>query len=349
MAGRSSQSLFLLAGGVGLVLLIACVNVANLLIVRAENRHRELAVRYAMGARRAELLSHFLSEGLVLSLTGGALGVAGAYWGVDLLVALYGSSLPRADQIGLNGTVLSFALAVSLGVGLLVGLVPLMRSRPDQLQDSLKEGARGASAKGSRLGRILVIAEVALAVLIVAGAGLLTNSLWHMQQVELGVSDIDRVLTFNVSLPQAKYASPAAINDFYDRLTMEIEPVTGVLAMGIVNRLPLLGGSNYTNFPVYGDPERVSHFVSQRAVSPGYFDAIGTPLMAGRWLSASEFADSATNAILINETLARELFQGEDPLGQLVGPDWTEGGLLVVGVVGDIVGGSPTPPPPPPL
>ena len=123
-----------------------------------------------------------------------------------------------------------------------------------------------------------MIVEVALAVVIVAGASLLTNSLWQMQQVELGVSDIDRVLTFNISLPQAKYENATAINGFYDRLTMEIEPVPGVDAVGLVNRLPLLGGSNLTNFPVYGDPERVSHFVSFRAVSPGYFDAIGVPL-----------------------------------------------------------------------
>ena len=144
----------------------------------------------------------------MLSLTGGALGVAGAYWGVDLLVALYGGSLQRADQIALDGTALALALVVSLVVGVLVGLVPLVRSRPDQLQGSLKEGAHGSSAQGSRLGRVLVMAEVALGVLIVAGAGLLTNSLWRLQQVELGVSDVDRVLTFNLSLPQAKYEGP---------------------------------------------------------------------------------------------------------------------------------------------
>ena len=347
VTGRNSQSLYLLAGGVGLVLLIACVNVANLLIVRAENRHRELAVRYAIGATRTALLSHFLSEGLVLSLTGGALGVAGAYWGVDLLVALYGGSLQRADQIALNGTTLGLALVVSLVVGLLVGLVPLLRSRPDDLQDSLKEGARGSTAQGSRLGRALVMAEIALAVLIVAGAGLLTNSLWQMQQVELGVSDVDQVLTFSFSLPGAKYQDNTAINGFHDRLITELEPVPGVQAVGLVNRLPLLGGTNLTNFPVFGDPERVSHFVSIRSVSPGYLEAVGTPLLAGRWLDASEFADSQMNSVLINETLARDLFEGEDPLGQLVGPDWTEGGLLVVGVVGDIVGSSPTRPAPP--
>ena len=131
-------------------------------------------------------------------------------------------------------------------------------------------------------------------------------------------------------------------------LSIDSEPVTGVEAVGLVNRLPLLGGTNLTNFPVYGDPERVSHFVSVRAVSPGYFDAIGVPLLAGRWLNTSEFADSgATISILINETLARDLFQGGDPLGQLVGPDWTNGGFLVVGVVGDILGGNPTRPAPP--
>jgi len=268
--------------------------------------------------------------------------VAGAYWGVDLLVALYGDSLQRADQIGLNGTVMGFAVMVSLAVGVLVGLVPLGRSRPGELQDSLKEGGRGSSAQGSRLGRVLVMAEAALAVLIVAGAGLLTNSLWHMQQVELGVSDTDRVLTFNVSLPEAKYGDAATVNDFFDRLAAEIRPVAGVEAVGLVNWLPLLGGYS-THVSVYGDPDRVARFVSYRSVSPGYFEAIGTPLLAGRWLTASEFADSASNSILINETLARQLFQGEDPLGQALGPRWKPEGI-VVGVVGDIVGGRPTRP-----
>jgi predicted permease len=348
VTGRSRRPLLLLAGGVGLVLLIACVNVANLLIVRAESRRRELAIRCALGGSRAALLSHFVSEGLVLSLIGGALGVAGASWGVDLLVALFGGSLQRVNQISLNGTVLGAALATSLLVGVLVGLIPLLRTRSDRLQSLLNEGARGFSARASRLGKALVVGEIALAVLIVTGAGLLTHSLWRMQQVELGVSDVDSVLTFNISLPEAKYQDEAAINRFHDQLIAELQPVAGIRSVGLVNRLPLLGGSNITNFPSRVDPDRVSHFVSFRSVSPGYFDAVGVPLVAGRWLNTSEYANNEIGSILVNETLARELFQqGENPVGQLVGPDWAEDGLLVVGVVGDIVGGNPMRPAPP--
>jgi predicted permease len=334
ITGRNRRSLYLLAGGVALVLLIACVNVANLLIVRTEGRHREFAVRYALGAGRAGLVPHFLSEGLVLSLLGGAVGTVAAYGGVDLLVSLYGSSLQRADQISLNGTALGFSLVMSLGVGVLVGFVPLFRTRSEYLQDSLKDGARGASGRGSRLGSGLVVAEVALAVLIVVGAGLLANSVWRLQQVELGVEDEERVLTFQLALPEAKYEEPAAL-------------MPGVEAVGLVNRLPLLGGYNVTNFPVFGDPERVAHFVSIRSVTPGYFDAIGLPLVAGRWLDATEFVEENLDPILVNETLARQLFGTEDPLGQRAGPGWTEDGLRIVGVVGDIVGGNPTRPAPP--
>jgi predicted permease len=347
VSGRSQRSLYLLAGGVALVLLIACVNVANLLVVRAERRHREFAVRYALGASRRSLLPHFLGEGVMLSLAGGALGALTAYWGVDLLVALYGDALRRPDQISLSGTVLAFTLLTSLAVGALVGLIPMARARPLDLRDSLKEGARGASGRGSRVGRALVMAEVSLAVLLVVGAGLLTNSLWRLQRVELGVAEPDRVLTFRVALPAAKYEAPEEMTAFFDALVDEVGRLPGVQAAGLVNRLPLLGGYNTTNFPAVGEPDRVAHFVSIRSVTPGYFDAVGLPLVAGRWLDATEFADEDVVSILINETLARQLFGTEDPLGRMVGPGWVEGGLRVVGVVGDLAGGDPTRPPPP--
>jgi predicted permease len=342
--GTNRQSLYLLGGAVVLVLLIACVNVANLLLVRAEVRQRELAVRFALGAGRAGLVPHFLAEGLVLSALGGLAGVAAAMGGTRLLVALYGGSLARADQIDLNGAVLAFSLAVSLFVGLAVGLVPLLRAQPERLYGSLKDGARGSSLRGSRLGRSLVTTEVALALVIVAGAALLMNSMWKLQEVDLGMAEVDQLMTFQVSLPDAKYPEDEQVVAFFRTLSRDLESIPGVEAMGFVNRLPLLGGWN-TRLSVWGDPERQANFVSIRPVTSGYFEALGVPLISGRWLDETEFADGAAST-LINETLARRLFAGEDPVGQRVG-DWVDGGLLIVGVVGDVMGGGPTRPAPP--
>jgi putative ABC transport system permease protein len=342
--GMNRQSLYLLSGAVLLVLLIACVNVANLLLVRAETRQREIAVRFALGAGRGGLLPHFLSEGLVLSVVGGAVGIVAAIGGIDLLVALYGGSLARAEEIEVNGTVLAFSLGVSLFVGLTVGLVPLLRAQPQRMFESLKNGDRGSSARDSRLGRSLVITEVALALVIVAGAGLLMNSMWRLQNVDLGLTDVDQMLTFQVSLPEAEYPSGDPVVGFYDALTEDLESIPGVEAVGFVNRLPLLGGTN-TRISVWGDSEREANFVSFRPVTSGYFDALGVPLVSGRWLNAAEFADGTPN-VLINETLARRLFEGEDPLGQRLS-DWVEGGMPIVGVVGDVKGGGPTRPTPP--
>jgi predicted permease len=342
--GMNRRSLYLLSGAVVLVLLIACVNVANLLLVRSESRQRELAVRFALGAGRAGLVPHFISEGLVLSVLGGAIGVLAAIGGIDLLVALYGGSLARSEQIDLNGTVLFFSVGVSLIVGLVVGLVPLFRAQPQRLQASLKEGARGSSLRSSRLGRSLVMAEVALALVIVAGAGLLMNSMWRLQHVDLGLADTDEMLTFQLTLPEAKYEEGAPVVGFFDELSRELTSIPGVEAVGFVNRLPLLGGYN-TRISVWGDPEREANFVSYRPVTPGYFDALGVPLLSGRWLDAAEYADGA-ESVLINETLARRLFAGADPIGQRIG-SWVEGGMAVVGVVGDVKGGGPTRPAPP--
>jgi len=343
--GRNKRSLLLLGGAVALVLLIACVNVANLLLVRAETRRRELAVRYSLGARRSSLVSLFLSEGLVLSLTGGLLGVVSARWGVEVLVALYGGALPRAAEIGVDGVVLGFALGTSLVVGLVVGLVPLIRVKPDDLQAVLKDGARGASGRGSVVGRVLVVTEVALAVVVVTGAGLLANSMWRLQNVDLGVASGDRVMTFTMSLPAASYPDSPAIMELVDALHARLQAVPGVQAVGVVNRLPLLGGDN-TTVTVFGDATREAHFVSTRFVNSGFFAAAGAPLLAGRWLHDSEFRSGAASA-LINETLARQLFAGEDPLGRRIDPGFGGEGLQVVGVSGDIAGGRPDQPAPP--
>lgn len=342
--GQNRHSLLLLGGAAALVLLIACVNVANLLLVRAERRHRELAVRYSLGARRSGLVSLFLSEGLVLGLAGGALGVAGAYGGIDLLVSLYGSTLARADAVGIDGTVLGITLATSLLVGIGVGLAPLTRVRPDELQGHLREGARGSSGRGSRLGNALVVAEVALSVVVVAGAGLLANSMWRLQQVDLGVHRADQVMTFTLSLPAAAYPTSETIAQFTDELDGRLMATPGVEAVGFVNRLPLVGGDNTTVY-VWGDEERKADFTSIRSITPGYFDAVGVPLLSGRWLTEDEFRGETSSAI-INQTLARQLFGSEDPLGQRIDVRGIEGGLVVVGVVADIAGGRPDRPAP---
>lgn len=345
--GRNAGSLLLFGAAVGLVLIIACVNVANLLIVRADARRRDFAVRCAMGAERSALIPHFLAEGLVLSLLGGLVGVVLARVGVDALLGLFGGSLTRARDIHVNAASLGFGLATSLLVGILVGLVPLVRMRVSRLHEQLRDGARGASLQGNRLGRSLVMAEVALAVMIVSGAGLLVNSVWNLQEVDLGVREPDRVMTFQISLPEAGYADPASVQAFWRDLTAGLERIPGVQAAGLVNRLPLLGGTNITDLHAYGDEERMAHFVSVRSVTPGYLRAAGVPLVAGRWLDANEFADTLIRSVVVNQTLARQLFAGEDPVGRVIDPGWNDEGLQVVGVLGDIMGGSATRPAPP--
>ncbi len=345
--GRNARSLQLMSGAVALVLLIACVNVANLMLVRAETRQREFALRYSLGATRAGLVPLFLSEGLVLALAGGVAGIATAYWLVGALVGLFGGSLARADEIALNGTSLLFGLTISLLVGLAVGLVPLLRSRPSDVHQTLKEGARGASGKASRLGRGLVVVEVALAVLVVVGAGLLANSMWRLHAVDLGLVDEDQVLTFRVSLPLATYHEAGPIRAFYGDLRNALARVPGAQSAGFVNRLPLLGGDNMM-VSSYDDPDLTASFTSYRMVSRGYFEATGLHLVAGRWLGDDDFAH-ATNAIVINQRLARTLFPDTNPVGQRVGdpmlppgvPGGFDEGLEVVGVVGDVLGGRP--------
>lgn len=344
VVGRNQHSLLLLAGAVALVLIIACVNVANLLLVRAETRHRELAVRYSLGARRSGLAALFISEGLVLSAVGGALGVAVAYGGVDVLLSLYGGALPRPGEVRVDAAVLVFGVAITLLIGVVVGLVPLLRVRPDDLGEFLREGARGSSARPSRLGRALVIMEVALAVVVVSGAALMANSMWRLQRVELGVADPAKVMTFSVSLPAASYPDATSIGAFADELRTRLAGLPGVHAAGFVNRLPLLGGDNM-GVTAFGDPTRQADFVSIRMITPGYFQAVGVPLRTGRWLDPAEFR-SPTTSVIINETLARQLFAGDEAVGQRIEAFGGEG-LLVVGVCADIAGGQPDRPAPP--
>ncbi len=353
LVGRNRSSLYLMAGAVGLVLLIACVNVVNLMLVRAESRTREFAVRYSLGATRSRLLPLFLGEGVLLAVSGGALGILAAVWGVDLLVSLYGGSLARSADVHVSTAALGFGLTVSLFVGVMIGLVPLLRSRPDHVHETLKEGARGSSAGNGRLGRALVVVEVALAVLIVAGAGLLIHSAWKLQAVDLGLDGEEQVLTFRVSLPNAIYDNATSIDEFHQGLLASLSRVPGVAAAGVVNRLPLLGGDNLT-VRAFHNPELEANFTSYRMVDGEYFEAAGLRLISGRWLDSTDLT-TATPSVVINENLARQLFAGEDAVGQRLvdsmmppgTPGVFEEGLEIVGVVSSVVSRSADDPAPP--
>jgi predicted permease len=334
MTARSERSLLIIGGAALLVLVIALVNVANLVLVRAESRQREIAVRLALGAGKGRLLPFFLSEGLLLSLMGGAMGALGAWWGVKGLVALYGAALPGAEHIGLNTPALGVGLLLSVLAGVVVGLVPAARVDTRILQREIREGGRGASQGSTRLRSILIVAEFALAVMLVSGAGLLVNSFWHLNQVELGLDSPERVVTFGLALPSAGYPNGAARTPFAEELTARIGRLGGVEAVGVTSRLPLWGGTNITTLAARGAPETVAHFVELRYVDAGFFDALGVPLLAGRMFRPADYADSIPG-VLITRELGRQLFPEGGAVGRSL--DWlSEDGVEVLGVVGDI-------------
>ncbi len=329
------NSLRLLSWAVAMVLLIACVNVANLLLVRSESRQRELAVRVAMGARRSRLLPVFLSESLLLGLLGGAAGVVLAYLGLPVLVSLYGASLPRADTIAIDGVVLAFAAGVSILTGLIVGILPALRVDVGRLAGQLKEGTRAVSRSGQRVRQALVVVEVALSVMLVSGAGLLLKSFQRMASIDTGLKEPEQVLVTNVTLSAGAYDGAEEWAAFFADLVRSVEGIAGVEAVGITNRLPLNGGYNVTNLYRYDDRDRVSHFVELRYVSPGFFDAVGIELLAGRQLTSAD-GEEGTNVVVTAE-LARQLFgSASDAVGGAIVFEGAEEPERIVGVVSDL-------------
>jgi putative ABC transport system permease protein len=338
VVGEIRPVLLILLGVVGFVLLIACANVANLLFARAATREREMAIRTALGAGRLRIIRQLLTESLLLSIVGGALGLLLALWGVDLLVALAPSDIPRLSEVGLDARVLSFTLLVSLLTGLLFGLAPALRvSKPD-LQESLKDGARGASEgfRRQRMRNVLVISEVALSLVLLIGAGLMIKSFRQIQKINPGFKP-ERVLTMRLSLPQAKYTEPQQQRAFFQQLTSRVAALPGVESVGAVNFLPLSKTGNMMSFAIEGQGN-IGPNIQFRMISPEYFRTLGLPLSRGRELTEQDREGSPPVAV-INETMARTFFPGEDPLGKrirlgsMTSPfPW----LTVVGIVGDL-------------
>jgi putative ABC transport system permease protein len=345
MVGDLRTAFWVLLGAVGFVLLIACVNVANLLLARAAARESEIAVRTALGANRARLVRQLLTESLMLGLGGGALGLLLAVWGVEALVALEPQGIPRLDEVRVDPIVIGFTVGLSALTGLLFGLVPAFQSTRGELSSTLKEAGRGAltSRGGSRMRTTLVIAEVALAVTLLAGAGLLIRSFSRLASVDPGF-EMNPALTFELSLPDARYEQLESQVAFFDQLLPRLEALPGVRTAAGVMSLPLSGSSFVLTFEVAGRPpippaQRPAMQV--RVATPGYFQTIGIPLERGRLFTKDDRANTPQVA-LITEAAAKRYFPNEDPIGKKITLGWGRGGGPqraggeVVGVIGDI-------------
>ena len=342
IVGTVRPALLLFSGAVGLVLLIACANVANLLLARAAAREREVAVRVALGAGRGRLVRQLLTESLVLALAGGVVGLVLAVWGVGALRAGGQSMLPRATEVSVDGRVVAFSLALAVFTGLLFGLAPALRLAAGALHPALKEGGRGgAGASTTRFRNALVLAEVAVAVVLLVGAGLLVRSFEQMMRVDPGFNPTN-VLTYSAVLPSSRYAKGAVIRPVYERLLEKTRAIPGVRAAAITSDLPMAGAS-YINFSIEGRPqptgEQASEDVQPFAVSPDYFRVMAIPLLRGRLIEPRD-VDGAQEVAVINEEMARRIFPTSDPIGQRMTfgdpADTTSEWLTIVGVVGTI-------------
>ena len=335
-------ALLVLLGAVAFVLLIACANVANLLLARAAIREKEIAIRVALGARRSRIVRQLLTESAVLGLAGGAAGLLLAVWGLKILVALSPGDIPRLDQAGIDGRVLAFTLAVSLLTGLIFGLVPSLQTSKPDLNHTLKEGGRGTSrgAGGVRVRNLLVVSEIALSLVLLVGAGLLIRSFIRLQQFDLGFNPAN-LATMRIQLPGTKYREAAQVDAFYKQLFERIESVPGVQSVGAISTVFLSDTPNSTNFSIEGRPVPTgadSIEVPLDSVSPSYFRVMGIPLKSGREFDDRDVRGS-TPVVIVNETFVLRFFPDEDPLGKRFvygtpGPDnnW----ITIVGVVGDM-------------
>jgi putative ABC transport system permease protein len=344
LVGSVRPKMWLLMGAVGLVLLIACANVANLLLARAEARQKEIAVRTALGAQRGRLLRQFLTESIVLSLFGGALGLLLASWGVRAIVAMNPESLPRVREIGIDGRVLLFTLGVAILTGVLFGLAPAMHARASVMFSSLKEGSQRSTAGAGRqfLRRALVIAEVALAATLVIVGGLLIRSFWLLQQVDPGF-DAGNVLTFQIALPDARYPEEPQVVAFYQRLVDRLRILPGVesaaAAWGLPPKRDLL--ANDTEFEGVPEPPNgpVHNVDYWQFVTHDYLKTLKIPIVNGRGFLPSDAAGTP-GVVLVNETTAKLFWPGKDPLGRRLRasapPDVQPPWLTVVGVVKDV-------------
>lgn len=337
LVGDVRGALLVLLGAVGFVLLIACANVASLLLARGAGRRRELAVRSALGASRGRLLAQLMTESVLLALAGGGFGLLVAYWGVHVLLAIAPESIPRLAEVGLDLRVAAFGATVSAIAGVLFGAAPALQGSREGVVDALKDGGRSGTARtGAR--SALVVVEIALSLMLLIGAGLMLTSFARLRAVDPGFV-VRSLVMVGVALPQSRYDAPAQVR-FFQQLHER------VVANGITRRAalvfptPFAGAQAAGGYQVEGAPPRArgERTVAQiSSVSPGYFQTLGIPLLRGRDLSFDDRTDGPA-AIVVNRTLAEREWPGQDPLGKRLimgGSDDPNGQLTIVGVVGD--------------
>ena len=366
MVGNVRRPLLMIFIAVGFLLVVACANVANLLLAQVTARQREFAVRSALGATRVRLARQFITENLLLALTAGALGVLLSFWGVDLLLGLNRQSLPRMSEIGVNARAVAFTLGLSLLVAAVLGVVPLLRFSTRDLETSLREAGSGARGyAGRHLRGLLVVAQMALTLILLVGAGLLGKSFYRLLQIDPGFRT-ESAVAMELSLPNPRMdeqrykqfmksynrlmelgvapdvtvqlsAEEERQRLFHQQLLERLSATPGVVAVGSVNSLPLTGGGADGTFFIANDPARRGH-AEYRMASGGYFSAMRIPLLRGRTFDRSDLPNSS-NAAVISESFAQKYWPNEDPLGQTIQFGNMDGDLRllhVVGVVGDV-------------
>jgi putative ABC transport system permease protein len=342
MVANLRPTLTVLMVAVGFVLLIACANVAHLLLARAAAREREIAIRNSLGASPGRVLRQLLTESVLLALLGGVLGVLLAVWGLKALTALHPANLPRLDEVHLDTRVLAFTAALSILTGLLFGLVPALRASRPNLTETLKEGGRSGAAgrKHHRFHNILVTAEVAVAVVLLAGASLMIRSFQRLENVSPGFNS-KNVLAVRIALPMRPGEKPDGRDGrFFHTLLEQLNAIAGVERAGLISELPLSGQGNDTAFTIEGRPpvkpsERPN--ADDRRVSAGYFEAMGIPILKGRNFNEGDTWSSA-KVVIVSKSLADQFFHGQEPLGQHLNIDHGfPFQCEIVGVAGDVL------------
>src|SRR5271169_1191312 len=333
-------ALLVLLGAVAFVLLIACVNVANLALAKTFSRQKEIAIRTALGASWPRVLRQLLTETVLLALAGGALGLSCAHFGIRLIVAFLADKLPTSSQVSLDSQVLVFTAVISVVSGIIAGVLPAVRLARGNVNQVLKQGLgrTDADSGGHRTRSVLVVSEVALSLVLLVGAGLMIRSFQKLQSVNPGF-DARNVLTMNTMVSRAKFSSPQQQINFFDRVLQRTRTLPGIESAGVIDDLPLDNGGSHQPIAIEGRPVvpmSEQPEVDVRLISPGYMSALHVPILRGRDLSDTDSA-GRPNVILISESMARQFWPGEDPLGKrLTLTFYPDAVREVVGVVGDV-------------